>query len=74
MKLFPKGKTVDTTNLRPVELINKNFVLYNVTYIRGFTSMITVVCAHNIIMWLFCLAFKQVHVLIIRFILTTIKN
>ena len=41
MKLFPKGKTVDTTNLQPVELINKNFVLYNVTYIRGFERMLT---------------------------------
>ena len=43
MTTLPKGTTVDTTNLQPVELIQMNFALYNVTSIHGFTSMLTVV-------------------------------
>ena len=43
MKTFPKGKTVDSTNLQPGELIHINFDLYSVTSIRGFISTLVVV-------------------------------
>ena len=42
MKTFPKDTTVDTTNLPPGELIHMDFTFYNMTYVRGFTYMITV--------------------------------
>ena len=51
-----------------------DFYFYNVTYVRGFTSILTVVCENNIMMWLFPAASKQSHVHIIRFIITTFKN
>ena len=47
MKNSPKGTTVDTTNLQPGELIHMDFDFYNMTSIRGFTSMLTVVCENN---------------------------
>ena len=40
----PKGTTVDTTNLQTVKLIHMYLYLYTVNSIRGFTSMITLVC------------------------------
>ena len=49
MKTFPKGKTVDTTNLQQVELVHVDLYFYNVTSICGFTSILTVVCAKTII-------------------------
>ena len=51
MTTFPKGKTVDTTKLQPGELIYIGFVFYNVTSIRGFTSMITVGGLNTIMLW-----------------------
>ena len=50
---IPKGKTVDTTHLQPGELIHMDLPLYIVTYIQGFTSMNTAVCAKNIMLWVF---------------------
>ena len=55
---FPKGTTVDTSNLKPGELIHMEFSLYNVTSICGFTSMITVVCAKTIMLWVFPTVYK----------------
>ena len=43
MKFTPKGTTVDTTNLQPVELIHMDFALYNVTSVLGFMSMLALV-------------------------------
>ena len=74
MKTPPKGTIVDKNNLQPGELIQTNFVFYNVTSIRGFTSMLTVVCENNRMLWLFPTASKQAPVCIIRFILTTFKK
>ena len=48
MKTFPKVATVYTTNFQPGELIHMDYALYNVTYIWGFTSMLTVLFAKNI--------------------------
>ena len=39
-KTFPKGRTVERTNLQPGELIHMDFPFYNMTYIWGFTSVI----------------------------------
>ena len=44
IKTLPKGKTVETTNLQPGEIIHMDFAFYNVTPILGFTSMLDVVC------------------------------
>ena len=51
-----------------------DFVFYNITYIRGFTSMLIVVCAKTIMLWVFPTASKRAHVHIIRFILITLTN
>ena len=74
MTIPPKVTTVDTTNLQPVELIHVYFTLYNVTSVRGFTSMITLVCGRTIIIWVFITASKISPVWIIILILTILKN
>ena len=47
MKTPPKATTFDTNNFQPVELMHKAFAFYNMTSIRVFTSMLTVVCENN---------------------------
>ena len=74
MTTINKDTTVYTSNLQPGELIHMDFDFYNVTYIRGFTSMLTVVCENTRILWVFPTASKKAHVFIIRFILTTLMN
>ena len=74
MTTLTKGKTVDTSNFQPGELIQMDFAFCNVTSIRIFTSMITVVHAKIIILWVFPTAYKLDPVRIIRFILTTLNN
>ena len=70
----PKVTTFDTNNLQSGEIIHMDFVFYNVTYIFGFTYMITVVCANTIIIWVFSTASKRAPFRIILFVLTKIKN
>ena len=74
MTASPKVSTVDTNNLQPGEHIHMDFSFCNVTSIRGFTSMITVVCENIIMIWLFPTSSKQTHVPIICCVLTTLKN
>ena len=74
MKTFHKGTTFDTSNLQPEELIHMDFALYNVTYLCGITSMISVVCAKTIMLWVFPNVSKQYPVRVVRFILTTLDN
>ena len=50
MTTFPKVNTVDTSKLQPGELIHMDFSYYNVTSIRGFAVMITVVCVRTIML------------------------
>ena len=70
----PKGTTFDTTNLQPGELIHVYFTFYNVTYIRGFTSMLTIFCERTRMIWVLPTVSKLSPVCIIRFILTTLNN
>ena len=51
-----------------------DFSLYNVTSIRGLTSILAVVCSKNIILWLFNTASKRASVLFFFSILTTLNN
>ena len=74
MTTLPKGTTVDTSNLQLGELIHMNFELYNVTSIRGFTSMLTVACEKTKMIWIFPTATKLSSVFIIRFTLRTLSN
>ena len=74
MTNLPKGTTVDTTNLRPGEIINMDFALYNLTYIQGLTYMLPVVCIKTRMLWVFTTASERNPVRIIRFILTTLNN
>ena len=74
MMTINKGTTVDISNLQPGELIHMDFDFYNVTSIRGFTSMLIVVCAKTKMIWVFQTACKISYVRIIRFILTTLIN
>ena len=69
-----KGTIFDTINLQPGELIHMEFSFYNVTSISGFISMLTVVCAKTIIIWVFRTAPKRSSFRIILFILTTMNN
>ena len=48
----PKGATVDTTNLTQEEILHMDPDLYNVTIIRGFTSILTVVFAKITMLWI----------------------
>ena len=74
MSTINKGKTVETSKLQPGELVLTEFAFYNVTSIRGFTSMLTVVYAKTRMLWVFPTASKRVHVRIICFILATLMN
>ena len=74
MMTINKGTKVDTSNLQLGELVHMDFVFYNITYIRGFTSMLIVVCAKTIMLWVFPTASKKLHVRIICFILKTLIN
>ena len=51
-----------------------DLALYNVTYIRGFTSMLTVFYAKTRMLWEFPTLSKKSPVRIIRFILKTLNN
>ena len=74
MTTIPKGKIVDNSNFQPGEFIHMDFDFYNVTSIRGFTSILTVVCEKTIMLWLLPTALKRASVSIIRFILEKPKN
>ena len=74
MKTFPKGSTIGTNQLQRGQLLHMHFVLYNVTSVGGFTSMLTVVCGKIRIIWVFPTAPKQAPVCIILFMLTKLKN
>ena len=50
------------------------FAFYNMTSIRGFTSMLTVVCKNTTMLWVFITEFKLSPVHIICLILTILKN
>ena len=74
MTIYPIGTTVDTTNRQQGELLHMDFSLSNVTSIRFFAYIITVVCAKTKTLWIFSTASKQDPVSIIRFILKKLKN
>ena len=74
MTTLPKGTTPDTTNIWPGEFIHMEFAFNNVTSIRGFTYMLTVLCVNTRILWVFPTAYKWSPALVIRFILTNLKN
>ena len=74
MTTLPKGATFDTSNLQPGEIIHTDFTFYNVTSIRGFTSILSVICENTIMLWEFLTASKRAPVHTIRFILTTLEN
>ena len=74
MTTFSKVKTVDKTNLQPGYLIHVDFSFYSFTSIRGFASMLTVICAKTILLWVFLTASKRVLLSSISSILTTFKN
>ena len=50
------------------------FAFHNITSIRGFTSILIIVFAKTIMLWLLPTAPKKTPVHIIRFIPTTLKN
>ena len=74
MKTIDKGTTVDTSNLQPGELVHIDFAFYKLTSIRGFTSILRVVCAKTRMLWVLPTESKISHFRIIRFILTTLMN
>ena len=74
MTTTKKGTTVHTSKIQPGELVTMEFSFYNVTYIRGFTSMLTVVCKKTRMLWVLPTAHKREPVHIIRFILTSLMN
>ena len=74
MTTFPKGTTVGTSNLQPGELFHMDFSVYNVTSIRGFTSMLTFFCAKTIVLRVFPTTYKKSPVRIICSIQTTLKK
>ena len=71
---FPKGTTIDTTNLQLEGKFHMYLSSYNVPSILGFTSMLNVVCAKTRTLWVFPTASKIACVRIIHFILTTFNH
>ena len=69
-----KGQKVDTSNLQLGELVHIEFEFCNVIYIRGFTSMITVICSKTRMLWVLPTESKIAPARIIRFILITLLN
>ena len=65
MTTINKGTTVDTSNLQPGELVHMEFEFYHVTSICGFTSMLTVVYANNIMLWILPISPKRAPIRII---------
>ena len=74
MTNYAKMTTVDINNIQPRELIHIEFALYNVNSIHVLTSLLTVVCAKTIMIWVFPNASKRTPAHISHFILTTSKN
>ena len=74
MNTLPKGKTVDAANLQPGELIHIYFDFYNMTSIRGLTSVLTVVYERTRMLWVFNTESKIPPFRTIHFILKTSKN
>ena len=74
MTTLPKGTTVDTTNIQPVEPIHMEFAFYNVTPIKGFTYMMTSAFEKTRIIWVFNTAPKISPVRIVCLVFTTLKN
>ena len=52
-KTINKGTIYDTSNLQPEERIHVEFEFYNVTSIRGFTSMVTAIHENTRMLWVF---------------------
>ena len=69
MTIFLNGTIVDTNNLQPGELLHLEFGFYNITSIRGFTKITTVVCANKRMACIFPITSKRASFRIIRFIL-----
>ena len=69
-----KVTTVDTSNLQPGELVHMVFAFYSLASIRGFASMLIVVCAKTRMIWVFPTVSKRAPVFIIPFILTTFMD
>ncbi len=65
----PKGHTVDTTHLRRGELLHIDFAFWDITSLRGFTSMLSIIDAKTRMLWLFCTASKGSPIHIIEYLL-----
>ena len=74
MTTTPKGTTVGTINIQPGELIHMDFAFYNVTSIRGFTFMLTVVFVKTKIICVLPTASKQSTVRKNHFIIKLLNN
>ena len=74
MTTINKITTVETSNLQPGKRFHMEFAFYNITSIRGFTSMLTVVCAQTRMLWVLPTASKIAPVCIICFIPKTLIN
>ena len=71
---LPKGITVDTTSLRPGELIHMDFCFLEETSIRQFTCALVVVDAKVRKMWTFCTPGKRPPLATIRYLLEQLKQ
>ena len=59
MMNFPKGTTVDKTNLQPVELIHMDFAFYILTSVQVFASILAVLFVKTIMLWFFPISSKR---------------
>ena len=74
MATFPKVSTVETSKLQSRELVHVEFSFYNVSSVRGFSSMTTFVYERTRMIRELRTGSKQSPVRIILFILKTFKN
>ncbi len=65
----PKGRTLDTSTLPRGALLHIDFAFWDVTSLRGFTSMLCIIDAQTRMLWVFCTASKGPPIHIIDYLL-----
>ena len=71
---LPKGITMNTSSLRPGDLIHLDFYFLEEVSIRNFTCALIIVDARVRIMWAFCSQSKRPPLAKVRYFLTQLKQ
>jgi hypothetical protein len=69
-----KGKTMDTTDLRPGEVLHLDFAFWDIPSHRGFTAMLVAIDAKTRKLWLFCTASKNAPIHILWWLFSNLRR